>query len=102
MLPSVFVACHSFAEECVCVERGMVSKHRRVRGSGIAHSMTETFFILSTIMSAPVSDAPQSSRVSETLAPTEAVGHFSQAEAKAAVQIKSLRDRPITIQPHTP
>lgn len=108
MWPSVFVACHSSAGEvgvCVCVERGMVSKHRRVTGSGIACSVTATFSscaLLSMIMSAPVSDGPQSSRVSEILAPTGPVGHFSQAEAKATVQIKSLRDRPITIQPHTP
>lgn len=54
------------------------------------------------ILSAPASDATQSSRVSQIQAPVGPVGHFSQTGAKAAVQIKSLRDRPITIQQHTP
>lgn len=73
----------------------------RVTGSGIAPSATEAFSsgaLGSVIMSAPVSDGPQSSGVSELLAPTGPVGHFSQAEAKATIQIKSLGDRPITIQ----
>lgn len=57
---------------------------------------------LSMILSAPVSDATQSYGVSQIQAPMGPVGHFSQAGAKATVQIKSLRDRPITIQQHTP
>lgn len=54
------------------------------------------------ILSAPVPDATQSYGVSQIQAPMGPVGHFSQAGAKATVQIKSLRDRPITIQQHTP
>lgn len=54
------------------------------------------------ILSAPASDASQSSGVSQIQAPLGPVGHLSQARAKATVQIKSQRDRPITIQQHTP
>lgn len=37
---------YSFPEVCVCVERGMVSKHTRVTGSGIALSMSFFFFFV--------------------------------------------------------
>lgn len=98
-------------QKWVCAETGgrdgeQTQKAHRFKNSSLNGpksfvSVPTSGATLSVILSAPVPDASQSSGVSQTQAPIGPVGHFCQAEAKAAVQIKPLRDRPITIQQHT-
>lgn len=96
--------------KCV-LKGGMVSKHRRVTGSEIALSITErglffSFFVLCDplhdTVSACVRCPSKLQGITNTGSDRTSRTFQSSWGAKAAVQIKSLRDRPITIQQLTP
>lgn len=79
-----------------------MSKHRRVTGSGIALSITTRVDPLHDTVSACVRCHSKLRGITNPGSDWTGRDIFGQAGAKAAVQIKSQRDRPITIQQHTP
>lgn len=79
-----------------------MSKHRRVTGSGIALSITTRVDPLHDTVSACVRCHSKLWGITNPGSDWTGRDIFGQAGAKAAVQIKSQRDRPITIQQHTP